>query len=204
MSNDYVLPSLPYAYEALEPVIDAQTMRLHHDLHHKVYVDGANQAVQALAAARESGDFKLIDYWERKQAFHLSGHQLHSLFWRNMAPPGRTGTPGQELASALGASFGSTDKFKAQFSAAARTVEGNGWAMLAWDSTDRSLLVLAIENHQKQGLWGVVPLLVCDVWEHAYYLKYQNRRADFVKAFWDVVNWSDVSTRYTTASASGR
>jgi Fe-Mn family superoxide dismutase len=193
--TEYALPPLPYAMDALEPAIDARTLELHHGKHHKAYVDGANEARAQLATARDSGDFKLIDYWERKLAFHGSGHYLHSLFWQNMAPPAKRGAPSKELAGEIDAAFGSLDKLKAQFTAAARTVEANGWGMLAWNLADRNLVVLAIENHQKQGLWPVVPLLVCDVWEHAYYLVWQNKRADFIKAWWDVVNWGDVSAR---------
>ncbi len=201
MPTEYTLPPLPYAYDALQPVIDAETMHLHHDLHHKAYVDGANEAQRALQAMRESGDFKSIQTLERKLAFHASGHLLHSLFWTNMAPPGTGGAPSKELDQALVASFGSADKLKAQLSAAAATVEGNGWGMLAYSLPDRALTVIQVENHQKQALWSVVPLLVCDVWEHSYYLKYQNKRADFIRSWWGVVNWQDVSKRFADASA---
>jgi Fe-Mn family superoxide dismutase len=199
-AGDYRLPPLPYPMNALEPAIDARTLELHHGKHHQGYVDGANQARAQLAALRHSGDYKLIDHWQRKLAFHGAGHYLHSLFWQNMGPAARRRGPSKQLAAALTQSFGGMEKMKAQFSAAAKAVEGNGWGMLAWNLADRALVILAIENHQKQALWPVVPLLVCDVWEHAYYLGYQNRRADFIQAWWSVVNWTDVSSRLAQAA----
>lgn len=198
--REYTLPALPYPYEALEPYIDAETLKLHHDKHHAGYVEGANQAQRELAAARESGDFKLVDYWQRKLAFHGSGHLLHSLYWVNMAPKGQGGAPSQELLTAVQSSFGSLDKMKAQLTAAAKTVEANGWGILAWNAMDNSLVVLQCENHQKQIIPSAVPLLVVDAWEHAYYLKYQNRRVDYLDAWWNVVNWNDVSRRFAKVS----
>jgi Fe-Mn family superoxide dismutase len=202
MPAKYTLPTLAYAADALEPHLDAQTLQLHHDKHHRGYVDGANKAEQQLASLRESGDYTLIDYWERKLAFHTAGHQLHSLFWTNMAPPGKGGKPTRSLERAVEASFGGADQLRAQLSAAATSVEGSGWGILGWNRLHESLVILQCENHQKQVIWGTTPLLVVDVWEHAYYLRYQNRRADFVKAWWNVVNWDDVSRRF--ADARGR
>ena len=204
MSDKYILPPLPYAYDALEPHVDAQTMQLHHDKHHQGYVDGANKAQQELAASRDSGDYALIDYWEKKLAFHTSGHALHSVFWPNLAPPDKVGKPSRQLGKAIEDAFGNADKFKAQLSAAATTVEGNGWGILGYNPLNESLVVLQCENHQKQGIWATVPLLVVDVWEHAYYLRYQNRRADYIKAWWNVVNWDDVSRRYSEARAGSK
>jgi len=203
MPTEYTLPPLPYAYEALEPHLDAATLKLHHDKHHQGYVNGANQALRQLARLRDSGDFSQVDYWEQKLAFHTSGHLLHSLFWTNMAPAGKGGKPSRELEQAVVAAFGSMDKMKAQLSAAAKSVEGSGWGILGWDRFSESLTILQCENHQKQGIWSTVPILVVDVWEHAYYLQYQNRRADFIQAWWKVVNWSDVSQRLTGARAKG-
>ena len=197
MPFQYTLPALPYAYDALEPHIDAQTMQLHHDKHHQGYVDGANKAQQKLLEMRESGDYSLVDHWEKKLAFNTSGHALHSVFWTNLAPPGKGGKPSKDLKRAVESAFGSVDKLKAQFSAAATTVEGSGWGILAFNPLSASLEILQAENHQKQGIWASVPLLVLDVWEHAYYLRYQNRRAEYVKAFWNVVNWDDVARRFS-------
>jgi Fe-Mn family superoxide dismutase len=201
MSSEYTLPPLPYAYDALEPHIDAQTLKLHHDKHHQGYVDGANQAQQKLAQLRDAGDFALVDYWEHKLAFHTSGHLLHSLFWANMAPPGKGGKPSANLSTELKRAFGGVEKMKQQLSAAAKTVEGSGWGILGWDRFSQSLSILQCENHQKQATWSTVPILVVDVWEHAYYLQYQNRRADFIQAWHNLVNWEDVSARYEQARA---
>ncbi len=196
----YELPLLPYPYNALEPHIDEQTMHLHHDIHHKGYVDGLNNAVAKMADAREKGDFALIKHWEREAAFHGSGHFLHSLFWMNMAPAAG-GEPTGPLAAQIQKDFGSFEAFKKQFSAAGTAVEGSGWALLVWQPQGQKLEILTAEKHQNLTQWGVVPLLVLDVWEHAYYLKYQNKRAAYVEAWWNVVNWQDVAARLQHARA---
>jgi Fe-Mn family superoxide dismutase len=200
MANKYELPPLPYAYDALEPHIDEQTMRLHHDKHHLSYVNGLNTALEKLAAAREAGDYALVKHWSREAAFHGSGHLLHSIFWPNMAPPGSgPAEPEGDLAAQIAKDFGSFEAFKAHFSAAAGAVEGSGWALLVWEPNAGQLEVLTAEKHQNLTQWGVVPLLVLDVWEHAYYLKYQNNRAAYVTAWWNVVNWADVAERFAAA-----
>ena len=201
MLTEYTLPPLPYAYDALQPHLDAQTLRLHHDKHHLGYVNGANRARAELNKMRGSGDFSGVDYWEKKLAFHTSGHLLHSLFWSNMAPVGKGGQPSPELGAAAKNAFGGLDQMQAQLSAAAKAVEGSGWGILGWDRFSQSLTILQCENHQKQAVWSTIPLLVVDVWEHAYYLQYQNRRGDFIKAWWNVVNWQDVSARLLQARA---
>jgi len=194
----YELPPLPYAYDALEPYYDEPTVRLHHDKHHAGYVAGLNKAEEQLAAARASGDYALIKHWERELAFHGSGHILHTLFWENMTPQGG-GQPGGELATQIAQDFGSFDAFKAQFTAAANAVEGSGWCLLGWAPAFGKLVILQIEKHQDLSVWGVVPLLIVDVWEHAYYLKYQNRRADWLSNWWNIVNWADVARRFAGA-----
>ncbi|MFZ5899226.1 MAG: superoxide dismutase [Bacillota bacterium] len=193
------LPPLPYAYDALEPYYDEQTVRLHHDAHHKAYVDGLNNAEAKLAEAREKGDFALVKHWERELAFHGSGHILHTIFWENMAP-NAGGAPTGPVAEQIDRDFGGYDSFKKQFSAAAVAVEGSGWAVLGWNPGFGKLVILTAEKHQNLTQWGVVPLLVCDVWEHAYYLKYQNRRAAWVEAWWNLVNWDDVNRRWTACA----
>jgi Fe-Mn family superoxide dismutase len=200
--GEYVLPPLPYAYNALEPSIDEQTMRLHHDIHHAGYVRGMNKALVDLKSARAANDFAAIKAISRDLAFNGSGHVLHCIFWDNMTPTGAGGTPSGDLGKALGDSFGSVDSFRAQFSAAAGAVEGSGWGILAWEPVGRNLVVLQAEKHQNLSVWGVTPLLVLDVWEHAYYLKYQNKRGDYIKAFWDVANWSDVARRLTACAGT--
>ena len=194
------LTPLPYAYDALEPYIDEQTMRLHHDIHHAGYVAGLNNAEAKLAKAREAGDFALVKHWSREAAFHGSGHLLHSIFWPNMIAASQAkSAPEGALAAAIDRDFGSFDAFKAQFIAASAAVEGSGWGILAYRPVDDALLILTAEKHQNLTQWGVVPLLVLDVWEHAYYLKYQNRRGEYVKSFFNIINWDDVAERYEKA-----
>ena len=194
----YKLPPLPYAYDALEPYYDEQTVRIHHDKHHAGYVAGLNKAEEELAAARASGDYALIKHWERELVFHGSGHILHTMFWENMTPEGG-GEPSGALAMRIAKDFGDLDAFRAQFSAAANAVEGSGWCVLGWVSTLAKLVILQIEKHQDLSLCGVVPLLVIDVWEHAYYLKYQNRRGEWLSNWWNIVNWADVASRFAEA-----
>jgi Fe-Mn family superoxide dismutase len=186
------LPKLPYDYNALEPHIDAQTMMLHHDKHHQAYVDGLNKAELELAKARGAGDFALIQHWSRSLAFNYGGHFLHSLFWSIMGP-GSGGAPSGALGDKINNDFGSFDIFQKQFSEAAAKVEGGGWAVLHYRKPDNRLVIGQIESQQKMAHWGATQLLALDVWEHAYYLKYQNKRADYIKAWWNVVNWNAVA-----------
>ncbi len=189
------LPQLPYPYDSLEPYYDEATIRLHHDAHHKAYVDGLNNAEAKLADAREKGDFSLVKHWERELAFHGSGHILHTLFWQNMYPGGKALASGN-LQNQIDKDFGSFENFKKQFSAAAIAVEGSGWALLIWNPVFQKLEILSAEKHQDLTQWGAIPLLTVDVWEHAYYLKYQNKRAAWVEAWWNLVNWADVEERF--------
>lgn len=193
----FALPPLPYAYSALEPHIDEQTMRLHHDKHHAGYVSGANTAMDELKRLRRSDDKNLISHWEQQLAFHGCGHVLHTLFWYNMAPD--PGEPSEAFAEAVERDYGGMENLKAQFAAASRTVQASGWGMLAYHPMTDSLMALQIEKHQNHALHGAVPLLVLDVWEHAYYLKYQNERGRYVEAFMNVANWRAVSRRYEAA-----
>ncbi|VVC04656.1 Superoxide dismutase [Fe] [Candidatus Burarchaeum australiense] len=199
--KDYVLPDLPYAYNALEPYIDEATMRLHHDKHHAAYVAGANAALAKLEEARKNGNFDSIRALSGALAFHASGHVLHSLFWTGLCPHDQSQEPktGAFLAQ-VSKDFGSVDLLKKQLGAAAKAVEGSGWAMLAWEPTAKKLIVLQVENHQKLSVQGAVPLFVLDVWEHAYYIKYQNKRADYVDNLWNIVKWREVETRFESAS----
>ena len=196
------LPPLPYAYDALEPYVDEQTMRLHHDIHHKGYVTGLNSAEAKLAEARANGDFSSVKHLSREAAFHGSGHILHSIFWPNMiAASEAKAAPDGALAEAIDRDFGSFGAFKAQFVAASVAVEGSGWGILAYRPADDALVILTAEKHQNLTQWGVVPLLVLDVWEHAYYLKYQNRRPEYVNGFFNIINWDDVADRFAEAKA---
>ena len=197
--GEYVLPPLPYDYNALEPYIDQQTMKLHHDIHHAAYVKGLNAATLKLKEAMAVNDYSMIKHFERELAFHGSGHFLHSLFWRNMAPANHGGAMDASLTEAIVSSFGSQEKFYDLFKASAAAVEGSGWAILALQPNSKTITVLQAEKHQNLTQWGVTPLLVLDVWEHAYYLKYQNKRPDYVAAFMNVVNWTEVNNRFARA-----
>lgn len=190
----YQLPDLPYAYNALEPYYDEQTVKLHHDVHHKAYVDGLNNADAKLAEAREKGDFSLVKHWERELAFHGSGHILHALFWESMKPDGGGPATGK-IAEMIDRDFGGFENFKKQFSAAAVAVEGSGWALLCCNPALGKLEILTAEKHQDLTMWGAQPILALDVWEHAYYLKYQNKRAAWVEAWWNLVDWDGVNDR---------
>lgn len=187
----YELAPLPYAYDALEPAISEEILRIHHDRHHAGYVKGLNATLEKLEAARAGGDYSNIRALARDLAFHGSGHILHALYWNSMTPGGN-GRPQGKLADAIGRSFGSCDAMTAQFAAAAKAVEGSGWAVLAMEPTSVRLVILQAENHQNLTIWGVAPLLVCDVWEHAYYLQYENRRGDYVDAFMKIIDWESV------------
>lgn len=193
--SEHTLPPLPYAYDALEPYIDAATMELHHSKHHAGYVKGLNAAEAALAKARADSDFALAQYWSKSAAFNGGGHFLHSMFWKVMAAPGKGGggEPDGVLRDAINRDFGGFEAFKKQFSAAAAQVEGSGWGLLHYRPEDDRLIVLQAENQHKLSPWGAWPILGIDVWEHAYYLKYQNKRADYIEAWWNVVNWKQVA-----------
>ncbi|MDO7881965.1 superoxide dismutase [Salinibacterium soli] len=195
---DYTLPELAYDYSALEPSISGAIMELHHSKHHQAYVTGANTALAALAEARDSGNLANVNKLEKDLAFNLGGHVNHSIFWTNMSPDGGD-KPVGDIASAIDDQFGSFDKFTAHFTAAALGVQGSGWAALMYDSIGQNLLINQFFDQQSNFAAGTVPLLLLDVWEHAYYLDYKNVRADYVKAFWNIANWSNVEARFAAA-----
>ncbi|PLS16399.1 superoxide dismutase [Bacillus sp. M6-12] len=194
----HLLPALPYPYNALEPVISEEIMRLHHDKHHKAYVDGLNKAEMMMQKARSSNDFDLLKHWEREAAFHGSGHYLHTIFWEIMSPKGG-GTPKGVLLDQIEKDFGSFEAFKRHFSEAAKQVEGVGWALLVWSPRARRLEILQTELHMILTQWDTIPLLVLDVWEHAYYLQYKNNRGEYVDNWWKLINWPAVSNRFQKA-----
>jgi Fe-Mn family superoxide dismutase len=199
MAMKHELPPLPYAYDALEPHLDEQTLRLHHDKHHQGYVTGLNAAQEKIDAMLKAGDFAAADAVSRDLAFHGSGHILHSIFWTNMKPGGG-GAPTGMIADAIQEQFGSYDPFKGLFLAVTNAVKGSGWGILAHRKMDDALVVLQAQVHENLTQWGVTPILVLDVWEHAYYLKYQNARPQWTKAFIEnLVNWSDVEQRLKAA-----
>jgi len=192
----HTLPPLPYDYDALEPHIDAQTMQLHHDIHHNGYVKGLNAAEEKLRQGRENADYSAVKSAVQAMAFHGSGHYLHTLFWQCMGPAGNTPPMSDELRQQIEKDFGSLDAFEAEFKAAGKTVEGSGWVILGWNG--EQLAVYQHLNHQHADVAGYTPMLVCDVWEHAYYLKYQNKRGEYLSGFWTVINWGYVSQRFAS------
>lgn len=194
----YTLPDLPYDYAALEPHISGQIMQLHHDKHHANYVGGANTALEKLEAAREADDQGAINLLEKNLAFNLGGHVNHSIFWTNMTPDGQ-GRPEGELAAAIDEYFGSFEKFQGQFGAAALGLQGSGWGVLAYDTVAQRLVTFQLFDQQGNVPVATVPLLMLDMWEHAFYLDYKNVKADYVKAWWNVVNWADVAARFERA-----
>lgn len=196
--EQYVLPDLPYDYDALEPLYDEQTVRIHHDKHHAKYVKKADQALQELEQARKNNDYSVIQALCNDLAFNGSGHVLHTLFWHSMKPGGGGDMP-SELKSALEQSFGSAANAKSQFAAASNAVESNGWGILAYEPMSQKLVILQSEKHQNLAIWGVTPLLVCDVWEHAYYLKFQNNRGEWVDNFMELANWEFAAERLAAA-----
>ena len=198
-AGKHILPPLPYDYSALEPHISGEIMRLHHDKHHQSYVDGLNKAEVMLQKARNNNDYSLVKHWSRELAFHGSGHYLHTIFWNNMSPEGG-GKPSGALLKEMNKYFGSFEKFKSHFTEAAKQVEGVGWAILVWSPRARRLEILQSERHMLLTQWDTIPLLALDVWEHAYYLQYKNNRGDYIKNWWNVVNWKDVENRYLKAS----
>lgn len=186
--GEYALPPLPYEKTALDGFLSAEILELHHDKHHAGYVKGLNATLKAMEDARAKGDYAAIKSLSRALAFHGSGHVLHTVYWHSMSPGGG-GKPKGELKALLEASFGTCDGFRKHFAAATKAAEASGWGVLAYEPLGDRLVVLAAESHQQMGFQGTVPLLVCDVWEHAYYLRYQNRRAEYVDKFFDVINW---------------
>jgi superoxide dismutase, Fe-Mn family len=196
--TDYTLPDLPYDYAALEPHISGRIMQLHHDKHHAAYVAGANTALAKLAEARESGNLDAVNLHEKNLAFNLGGHVNHSVFWANLSPDGGD-KPVGELAAAIDEFFGSFEAFQKHFTAAAAGVQGSGWSILAWDSIGARLVVVQLYDQQSNIAMGLVPVVMLDVWEHAYYLDYLNVRADYIKAWWNIVNWADAQDRFARA-----
>jgi len=198
----YELPDLPYAYGALEPHIDEATMRVHHDKHHQAYIDKANAALEGT----EWADLEVEDVLKDLDSLpadkqgpvrnNAGGHYNHSLFWKMMSPDGG-GSPEGDLGAAIDEAFGSFDAFKEEFKNAGITRFGSGWAWLVWDGN--GLAVVSTANQDSPISDGQVPLLGADVWEHAYYLKYQNRRPDYLDAFWNVVDWDYVTDRFEQA-----
>jgi Fe-Mn family superoxide dismutase len=191
----YVLPSLPYAYNSLQPYMSEVQLTLHHQKHHQAYVNGANSILETLDKSRKEGtdlDMKSI---LKALSFNIGGHILHSLFWNNLVPYGKGGTPSAILNEIISSEFGSFERFKKEFTQAAVSVEGSGWAALAFCRQTKRPIIMQIEKHNTNVYPMFRILMVLDLWEHAYYLDYKNDRAKFVENFWNIINWNEVSHR---------
>ncbi|MEK6462809.1 superoxide dismutase [Pseudonocardia alni] len=197
---DYTLPDLPYDYSALAPHIAPEIMELHHSQHHNTYVQGLNTTLDKLADARDKNDFGAIVGLEKTLAFNLGGHANHSAFWNNLSPDGGD-KPTGDLAAAIEKDFGSFDAFRAHFTAAATTIQGSGWAILGHDRLGDRLLIHQLYDQQSQLPAGQTPIVLLDMWEHAFYLQYKNVKPDYVKAWWNVVDWADAAKRFARARA---
>ncbi|WP_248295188.1 superoxide dismutase [Paraburkholderia sp. UYCP14C] len=201
-NGKYEAAPLPFAYDALEPHIDARTVELHYTFHHKPAATAANKAEESLAKARESNDFALVKYYTKELAYQLSSHILHTVYWTSIS--GKGGEPSGAFAKAIDRDFGSYAKFKAQLLAATAAVEASGWGIVGYHPTTDRIMILQCENHQKLTAWGIQPLLVLDVFEHAYYLKYQNKRAEYLSQLTSLLNWDNAALRLQTAQMSRR
>ncbi|ASR38194.1 superoxide dismutase [Prauserella marina] len=196
----YELPALDYDYGALEPYISGEINELHHSKHHQTYVNGANQTLEKLAAARDANDFGSIVGLETTLAFNLAGHANHVVWWKILSPSGGD-KPTGELAAAIDEAFGSFDKFKAQFTAVCTTIQGNGWGALSWDPIGKTLITQQLRDHHNNLILPTVPILLVDVWEHAFYLQYKNVKPDYVNALWNVFDWAEIGKRFEDAKA---
>jgi len=198
----YELPKLPYAYEALEPHIDAKTMEIHYSKHHQAYTNGLNTALESLSSELQNMELtKLLSSLDKVPEnvrgavnFHGGGYDNHTLFWNNMKPNGG-GTPGGKVADAINSVFGNFDAFKEKFSKDTGVIQGSGWGWLAYNPQSKKVEFTTMPNQTSPKTKGLIPLLGLDVWEHAYYLKYQNKRPDYIVAWWNVVNWDEVENR---------
>jgi Fe-Mn family superoxide dismutase len=194
----YTLPDLDYDFAALEPHISGRIMQLHHGKHHAAYVTGANSTLDLMAEARDKNDLTWINKLQKDLAFNLGGHVNHSIFWKNLSAAGGD-KPTGDLAAAIDEFFGSYDGFRAHFTATAMGIQGSGWSILAWDVLGQRLIIEQLYDQQGNLVAASVPLLMLDMWEHAFYLDYQNVKSDYVAAFWNIVNWQDVQARFEAA-----
>ncbi len=194
----FKLPPLGYAFDALAPAYSAELLELHYAGHHKAYVDGLNRTLDGLAEMRQQGEFARVNALEKDLAFNYSGHILHSIFWRNLEP-NEGAPPSGHLESRIQTAFGGTDAFRRQFSAAGASLQGSGWVALTWETTRGMLLIEQLHDHQDRSALGTVPVLVMDMWEHAYYLQYRNKKEKWIVNFWEMINWEDVARRLDNA-----
>lgn len=196
-SGNFIQSTLPYNQNFLEPSMDEETVGLHYTFHHGGAVKGANKDLQMIKKAMDENNLETVDYWTKKLSYHLSSHILHSIFWTNLT--NKKSDPQGELLKQIEKDFGSYDKLKSYLIKTSKDVDGAGWGILGYQPYTKKLTIMQCENHEKLTQWGVVPLLVVDVWEHAYYLKYKNKRGDFVDALFNILNWDNVAQRFDIA-----
>ncbi|USD23817.1 superoxide dismutase [Flagellimonas marinaquae] len=196
-NGKFVQADLPYPKTFLEPCMDEETLYLHHTFHHGGAVKGANKDLEMIIKSLDDGNLELVDHWTKKLSYHFSSHILHSIFWTNLT--NKKNDPKGNLLSYIEKSFGTYDKLKALLAKVSKDVESSGWGILAYHPFIDRLTVMGCADHQKLTQWGCVPILVIDVWEHAYYLTYRNRRAEFVDCIMDIINWDNVAERLDIA-----
>jgi len=195
--GNFVHLPLPYNKDFLEPQMDEETVYLHHTFHHGGAVKAANTDLLKIRKAMDDNNLETVDYWTKKLSYHFSSHVLHTIFWTNLT--NKKMDPGGGLLKQIERDFGSYDRLKMYLTKTSKDVDGNGWGILGYQPYSKKLTVLQCENHEKLTQWGVIPLLVVDVWEHAYYLKYKNKRNDFVDTMLQIINWDNVAERLDVA-----
>lgn len=196
-NGNFVQQALPYSENFLEPYMDSETLHLHFTFHHGGATKAANTDLKKIREAIDSNNLETVDYWTKKLSYHLSSHILHSIFWTNLT--NKATAPTGDLLKRIENDFGSYDKLKAYLAQTSKNVDGNGWGILGYQPYTDKLTILQCENHEKLTQWGVIPLLVIDVWEHSYYLKYKNKRGDFVDALFNIINWDNSAQRLDEA-----
>lgn len=196
-NGNYIQQALPYSESFLEPYMDSETLHLHYTFHHGGAIKGANKDLAMIKKALDDNNLETVDFWTKKLSYHFSSHVLHSIFWTNLT--NKVTMPKGELLKRIEKNFGSYDRLKSLIAETSKNVDGNGWGILAYQPYSDSLTVLQCENHEKLTQWGSIPLLVIDVWEHAYYLKYKNKRTDFVDALFNLINWDNAAQRLADA-----
>ena len=197
VNGNYLQQALPYSESFLEPYMDAETMHLHYTFHHGGAVKAANKDTAMIKKALDDNNLESVDFWTKKLAYHFSSHVLHSIFWTNLT--NKKTNPTGDLLKRIEKDFGSYERIKSLIAETSKNVDGNGWGILAYQPYSDRLTVLQCENHEKLTQWGCIPLMVIDVWEHAYYLKYKNKRTDFVDALFNLINWDNVAQRLNDA-----
>lgn len=195
--GEFIQADLPYSNNFLEPCMDEETLYLHHTFHHGGAVKGANNDLKMINEAMSQGNFELVDHWTKKLCYHFSSHILHSIFWTNLT--NKKTEPKGQLLKYIEKSFSTFDNLKGLLGKVSKSVEASGWGILAYQPYADRLTVMPCEDHQKITQWGCIPLLVIDVWEHAYYITYRNRRGEFVDCIMDIINWDNVAQRLDIA-----